>query len=82
MPRKPRVEPPPLERFEIEVDGEIIECEVRDGTCVINSRGYVNRELYSTRLWDKIMPKIVEDYFDLNGSGPRQKSRQAAPLKI
>lgn len=67
MPRKPRVDPPPLESFEIEVNGEKIECEIRDKTCVIKSAGYVNRELCSDRLWESIMPKIVADYLNVNG---------------
>jgi hypothetical protein len=67
MSRKPRVDPPPLERFEIEVNGEKIECEVRDETCIIKSAGYVNRELCSDRLWNSIMPKVLADYLDVNG---------------
>ena len=67
MPRKPRVDPPALESFEIEVNGEKIECEIRDETCVIKSPGYANRELCSDRLWNSIMPKVVADYLDVNG---------------
>lgn len=84
MPRKPRIDPPPLERFEIDVDGEKFEFEVRDGTCVIKSAGYVNRELYSLRLWDVIMPKILADYLDVNGrkSRPTGKDYLASPSKF
>ena len=67
MPRKRRVDPAPLDKFEIEVNGEKFECEIRDETCVIRSRGYANRELCSDRLWNSIMPKVVADYLDVNG---------------
>jgi hypothetical protein len=84
MPRKPRVDPPPLEHFEIEVNGEKIECEIRDETCVIKSAGYINRELYSVRLWDSIMPRVAADYLDVNGrkSVPSSKDYLSSPTKF
>lgn len=84
MPRKTRVDPPPLESFEIEVNGEKIECEVRDETCVIKSAGYANRELCSDRLWNSIMPKVVADYLDVNGrkNVPLSKDYLSSPTKF
>ncbi len=66
MPRKARIDPEPLESFEVEIDGEIIVCEVRDETCIIKTRGYVNREKFSKSLW-AIMEKVVPYYLDQNG---------------
>lgn len=84
MPRKPRVDPQPLERFEIEVNGEKIECEVRDETCIIKSRGYLNRESYSHFLWGCIMPRVVADYLDSNGrkNVPPSKDYLASPTRF
>jgi hypothetical protein len=84
MPRKPRVDPPPLESFEIEVNGVKIECEIRDETCVIKSPGYANRELSSDRLWNSIMPKVVADYLDVNGrkNVPPSRDYLASPTKF
>ena len=84
MPRKPRVDPPPLDSFEMEVDGEKIVCEIRDETCNIKSRGYVNRQLYSGRLWGSIMPKVVNDYLSNSGrkNVPSSKDYLASPTKF
>ena len=84
MPRKPRVDPPPLESFEMEVDGEKIVCEIRDETCKIKSRGYVHRQLYSNRLWGSIMPKVVNDYLSISGrkNVPSSKDYLASPSKF
>jgi len=73
-----------LERFEIVVNGEKIECEIRDETCVIKSAGYINRELYSVRLWDSIMPRVAADYLDVNGrkSVPSSKDYLSSPTKF
>lgn len=67
MPRSPRVDPPPLEEFEFYDDeGCLVEVEIRDETCVIKTRGYVNREKFSNKLW-KIMEKVIPSYVDRNG---------------
>lgn len=84
MPRKPRVDPPPLQRFEVEDADEILDVTERDHTCIIKSAGYVNREVYSHRLWDAIMPRVVADYLDENGrkSRPTGKDYLASPSKF
>jgi hypothetical protein len=84
MPRKPRVDPPPLQRIEVEDADEILDVTVRDHTCIIKSAGYVNRELYSDRLWDVIMPRVVADYLDENGRKniPPTKDYLSSPTKF
>ena len=84
MPRKSRIDPPPLESFEIEVDGEKIVYEIRDETCIIKSAGYANRELCSDRLWNSIMPKVAADYLDVNGrkNVPPSKDYLASPTRF
>ena len=84
MTRKPRIDPFPLETFEITHNGEIIICEIRDETCIIKSPGYINRELYSTRLWGSIMPSVVKDYLNVNGRKivPPSRDYLASPSKF
>lgn len=66
MPRKPRVDPPPLESFEIEVNGQVVECEVRDESCRLIRRGSHKKDDYEDNLW-KIMERVVEDYLTPKG---------------
>lgn len=84
MPRKPRVDPPPLQSIEVVNAGEILDVEVRNHTCIIKSAGYVNREVYSSRLWDVIMPRVVADYLDENGRKniPPTKDYLSSPTKF
>jgi hypothetical protein len=84
MPRKPRIDPPPLDSFEMEVDGQIYIVETRSESCIIKSAGYINRELYSTRLWKDIMPRVLADYMDLNGrrNVPQSKDYLSSPSKF
>lgn len=84
MPRKPRVDPPPLDSFEMEVDGQRYVVETRGESCIIKSAGYINRELYSTRLWNDLMPKVLEDYMDMSGRKnlPASKDYLASPSKF
>lgn len=68
MSRKKRIDPPALHSFWLEnYYGENKLYEVRDDTCVVKDRGYINRELYRYRLWELIMPKVVDDYLNKNG---------------
>lgn len=84
MPRKPRIDPPPLETFEVDYEGEVVICEIRDETCVIKSAGHLNRELYSKRLWGSIMPRVAKDYLDVNGrkNVPPSKDYLSSPTKF
>ncbi len=84
MPRKTRIDPPPLKTFEIEVMGEVITYEIRDHTCIIKTPGYINRELYSVRLWDSIMQRVASDYLDESGRKniPPSKDYLASPSKF
>jgi hypothetical protein len=84
MPRKPRVDPPPLDSFQIEVNGQNYIFETRDGACIVKSAGYINRELFSARLWDQIMPRVLADYLDLKGRKvvPSSKDYLANPNRF
>ena len=58
MSRPKRVDPDPLESFTLE-DGTIF--EIRDGSCIIKSDGWKNRELYKDNL-DNVLEKVLPMY--------------------
>ena len=66
MPRKPTVQPQPLYTFQVDVDNETIDVEVRDGSCSLISRGAHKRNAYEDRLW-LLMDKVVDDYLSITG---------------
>jgi hypothetical protein len=85
MSRKKRIDPPALDSFLLKNHyGEDKLYEIRDETCVVKDRGYINRELYRYRLWNLIMPKVVNDYLDKNGRKYMPPSRDylASPTKF
>ena len=84
MPRAPRVDPPPLWETEyIDDEGCTVIVEVRDETCVIKTRGYVNREKFSKKLWE-IMEKIVPTYLNQNGriTPPTSRDILSSPTRF
>ena len=77
MPRRKTVQPPPLETFTLE-DGTVV--EIRDETCQIRGRGLHKRDEFEKNR-DKILKKVVDDYFAFDQSVPNSNRHVYSPPK-
>ena len=77
MPRRKTVQPPPSETFTFP-DGTLV--EIRDDSCRIIGRGLHKRDEFE-RKRDKILGKVVTDYFKLDQSIPNSTRYVYSPPK-